>query len=223
MESLSDKDFKVMLKHLDLVLEKNQITNITSIADRDKALSLHIEDSLFGLECLEEAPSGPYADIGSGGGYPGIPLAIASKRPTTLIESVQRKARLLRFFIQELALDSYVQVYSERAEELACQAPASFSVVSARAVSQLPSLLELASPLLREGGRLICYKAHIDKQELDRALRCKEKLAMHYRAAYKKNLSYEDETRTIVVFEKRGEPLVTLPRRNGMAQKRPYA
>ena len=69
-------------KHLELVIEENKVTNLTRIVDWESAQVLHVEDSLAGLPEVEEALEGPYLDMGSGAGFPGIPLAIMTGRET---------------------------------------------------------------------------------------------------------------------------------------------
>ena len=209
-------------KHLDMVLKANEETNLTHILDKDEGRTLHIEDSLLGLPELMAAPAGKYADLGSGGGYPGIPLALVTDRQTTLVESVKKKAAYLERFVHELSLDDRVTVYPGRAEELAAVEPCAYAVITARALTALPSLIELASPLLKKGGQLICYKAEEVQEEIERAVQLEGKLGMHLMRQRTAQLEGTDIERSIVLFEKVGEPTVKLPRRPGMAQKRPY-
>ena len=100
--------------------------------------------------------------------------------------------------------------------------PESFAVITARALSSLPSLLELAVPLLSLGGQLICYKAAVEAEELEQAAGLEEKLGLKLVSMRTTQLSDNGTNRTILVYEKVGEPMVSLPRRPGMAQKRPY-
>ena len=217
-----DRTMRLLEQHLDLVIEANKTTNITRITSRDEARVLHIEDSLSGLPEFEHAPDGLYADMGSGAGFPGIPLSIVTHRNTVLIESVGKKATLLEMFAQGLGLSDSVSVYSGRVEDLAREHAGEFAVITARALSQLPSLLELAAPLLQIGGQLICYKAHIEQDEFDHACSLQEKLGLACVSDRSFTLSDDETFRRIVVFEKISEPTISLPRRNGMAQKRPY-
>lgn len=219
---MREAQWQLIEKHLDLVLEANKTTNLTHILDRQEGLLLHVEDSLVAMPEMQDAPDGPYADLGSGGGFPGFPLAIATGRNTTLVDSVKKKAALLESFAHSLNLDDSVSVFAGRAEELAIQAPEKFGVITARALTALPSLLELASPLLSQGGHLICYKAANVEEELESALPVQDKLAMHLYSQRIALLSDGVTARTIIVFEKKGTPSVKLPRRSGMAQKRPY-
>lgn len=89
--ALSDEQNRLIQKHLQLVLKANETTNLTRIQSEEEAELLHVEDSLQGIpECLE-APSGRYADLGSGGGFPGFAIAIATGRDTVLVESVGKR------------------------------------------------------------------------------------------------------------------------------------
>lgn len=212
---------ELMRKHLKLVLEANKVTNLTRINDEEEATILHIEDSLAGLQELQAAPEGRYADIGTGGGFPGIPLAIASGRNTLLVDSVKKKMAILDDVIDELGLSGTVSTYAGRIEELAKESPAEFSVVTARALSRISVLMELANPLLFLGGMLICYKANIESEELAHALSLQEKLGMKLLSDRSFVLSDGKTQRRIVVFEKIGKAEISLPRRVGMAQKKP--
>ena len=210
-------------KHLSLVLEENKKTNLTRIVDEKSALLLHIEDSIAGLADLNESPQGLYGDMGSGAGYPGIPLAILSKRKTVLIDSIKKKAQALESMIRELEIDDYVNVYEGRIEELSLQKPASFSVLTARALTQLPSLLELAAPLLIHSGRLICYKSQLPNDELKKAVDLEDRIGLKLIKKREYYLSDQETKRCLVVFEKEHESKLKLPRRIGMAQKRPLS
>ena len=208
-------------RHLELVIDANQKTNITRIDTWDEGWLLHVEDSLAGLDEVEAAPTGELADLGSGAGFPGIPLAISTGRSVTLVESVGKKATLLKQFAEDLELSERVSVFSGRAEELAREEGARYSVITARALSSLPSLMELASPLLTQGGMLVCYKSSDIDAEMEQALVIQEKLAMYFKS--RRDTSLSDGTpRSIVTFVKDGDPLVKLPRREGQAQRKPY-
>lgn len=219
---LSIEQRRLLDLHLELVLQENQRANLTRILDWEQGQLLHIEDSLFGLPELYGAPEGPYADLGTGGGFPGVPLAICSSRETVLVDSIAKKTQALDRIIDQLGLSGVVSTYTGRTEELALERPEAFSVLSARALSSLPSLLELASPLLKQGGHFICYKAIVEEDELTQAKALEEKLGMELISMREGFLSDGVTKRSILVFEKSGEPTVSLPRRPGMAQKRPY-
>lgn len=211
---------ELLNKHLDLVIKANETTNITRIVSRETAQVLHIEDSLSALPEFEKAPQGLYGDLGSGAGFPGFPIAIETGRETVLVESVKKKAALLDQFAQDLGLEN-VSVFPGRAEELALQKKEQFAVLSARALSQLGSLLELGSPLLKIGGQFICYKARVEDEELKHACSLENKLGMKLISDRGFYLSDRETYRRILVFEKVKKASIKLPRRNGMAQRSP--
>ena len=140
------------------------------LKDPDQAVDVHLADSLAALPMLDEAlgDGGPtlVADIGSGAGLPGIPLAVA--RPAAgfeLVEASQRKAEFLTRVVGVLQL-SNVAVLRSRAEELPGQGRRdAYGAVVARAVAPLATLVEYAGPLLVEGGRLLAWKGARNQDE----------------------------------------------------------
>lgn len=210
----------LLLEHLKLVLRANASFNLTSITNGVEAIRLHIVDSLAGVPEVIMAPRGRLADIGSGAGYPGIPIAIVCHRKATLFESVGKKARFLEDVATELQLDG-IDVEGRRSEELSEAHRNGYSVVTARALSSLPSLLELASPLLQIGGELIAYKGQLDAQERSKGNAAAEILGFVLQRERRVFLPTGGEERTILVYAKTGEPSISLPRRPGLAQRRP--
>lgn len=209
-----------MRKYLNKVLEANESINLTRVTDNQEAILLHLEDSLAVLEELMKAPEGLYGDLGSGGGFPGVPLALASSRTTVLVDSVKKKMAVVDDILDDLGLADQISTYGKRIEELAVEEPESFSVLTARALTSLPSLLELASPLLKQGGHLIALKSKEEDSFDNPSL--ENRLGMRLLSKRDYYLSDQESYRTVYVFEKYKEPEVKLPRRIGMAQKRPY-
>lgn len=207
-------------RYMSSVLEVNKTINLTRIEDSEEARLLHIEDSLSGLKELNDAPEGRYVDLGSGGGFPGVPLAIASGRETLLVDSVKKKMAAVQAIVDTLGLSS-VSTYDGRIEDLSIQQREQFSAATARALAKLSVLMELASPLLKQGGVLICYKAQLSEEELDKALKLQSYLGMKLKSDREFLLSDNATHRRIIVFEKVKEPGLKLPRRIGLAQKKP--
>lgn len=197
-QALLDKD-------LELIIEANKQTNLTRIDSFEQGKLLHIEDSLAGLQEFNAAPEGSYADLGTGGGFPGIPLCIMTGCSVLLVDSVKKKMEILSQVASELGLKDKVSTYAGRIEELAQERPQTFSVLTARALTSLPSLIELASPLLVIGGRLICYKSTHVADELKAARAIEEKLGMQYLSERSLMLSDGVTQRSIIVFEKIGK------------------
>lgn len=208
-------------QHLKLVIQENKTTNITRISSYEEGTLLHIEDSLAGLSEMNDAPDGLYADLGTGGGFPGIPLAISTGRTAVLVDSVKKKAAILDRMVTTLGLEDQISSYDDRIENLARERKGEFAVVTARALAKLSVLMELASPLLMLHGRLICYKSHIEEDELTHALTLQEKTGMTLVSDRSFTLSDNITFRRIMCFEKTAAPRIALPRKVGMAQKRP--
>ena len=219
--SMNEQQAQLIEKHLQKVIEANKQTNLTRIETFESGMLLHVEDSLSGLPELSDAPDGLYGDLGTGGGFPGIPLAIVSGRQTVLVDSVKKKIAILDTIIGELGLENQISCYDGRIEDLSKERKGSFAVLTARALSSLSSLLELASPLLLQGGRLICYKANVTQEELDHVDSLHAVLAMNLIDDREFILSDDVTKRRIITFEKSGYPSIKLPRKTGMAQKKP--
>lgn len=221
IDSLSDNQKALIKKHLECVIEANKVTNLTRIDSMDSGMLLHIEDSLAALEEADKAPVGKYIDLGSGGGFPGFPLAIATGRKTTLIDARQRKVELLNDFAEQLGLSDQVIAVHVRIEEFSRTHKNHYSLVTARALSKLSILLELASPLLKQGGRLICYKARMEESELEHAKKISKQVGFSLVSLDEYFLSDGETFRLLVVFEKIGPSKIKLPRRDGFAQNKP--
>ena len=166
---LSDPQHAALARYLDLLLDANKKMNLTRITDRSAAEIHHVADALTLLPFIPNA-SIDLADVGSGGGAPGIPLAIALPNARiTLIESTKKKAALLRGFIDALNLKN-ATVIDQRAEEVArTSLRGSFDIVTARAVGQLVWLAEWCLPLAKKGGKILAMKGAKVNEELESA------------------------------------------------------
>ena len=219
-ETLTIEQQDLIKRHLQLVIEKNREINLTRIDTLKEGMILHVEDSLVALPEVNDSIEGLLGDLGSGAGYPGIPLAIATGRNSMLVDARQKKMVAVKDIIDELGIGDQVETFSGRAELLARTHRAQFSVLTARALAKLPVLMELASPLLKKNGRLICYKAQIDDEEIQHARAVQKTTGM--KMISDRRLTLEDSyQRRIIVFERVGNPTVKLPRQEGMAQRSP--
>ena len=113
---VSQEQMNLLVRHIELVLDANQRVNLTRVLNPLSALRLHTADSLSVLEDLDKAPDGTLLDLGSGAGFPGIPLAICAKRPVVLLDSVAKKIRELALIVAELGLEGRVRAVAARAE-----------------------------------------------------------------------------------------------------------
>jgi len=216
-----DRDQKdLLLRHLTLVLERNKVMNLTRITDPEEALYLHVLDSLLLKDAFDAAPSGPFVDIGSGAGYPGIPLAIVTGRPATLVDSVKKKAQATRDFVEELGL-TRARAEGVRIEDLARKERSRYSVACARAVAPAGVLVEYAAPLLRKGGRLVVAKAYPEATELEQAEVAADLCGMAYVSRETFELPRGLGHREVISYEKVANPRIRLPRAVGQARHQP--
>ncbi len=211
---------ELLLLHLHYLFEENKTTNLTRITSYEKAIPLHVEDSLTVLSCLEGV-DGPFLDIGTGGGFPGLPLAVASGKEFTLLDSVKKKAAATKKIVDRLGLSETVHVSDVRSEELAYELGEVFGGVVMRAVSSLPVCEELATPLLKRGGKLFALKSDISNEEIEDGMKAAELLGLSLVERKLCCVGEEKAKRLIFIFEKTGEAFVKLPRRPGIAAKRP--
>ena len=191
--SLSDDQTEKSLNYLRLLLEANQEYNLTSITDTKEATIKHLLDSLSVYELLQGET---IADIGSGGGTPGIPLAIAfPKKQFLLIESKQKKAAFLVEAVKQLKLKN-VRVINKRAEEVvATRAP---ETIISRALGSLDYFIGVAGHLLPKRGMAIAMKGRVEKFKLEKTSKNFEVLQTK-----KINVPYLDADRHAVCIIKR--------------------
>ena len=220
IDEIADEKVVLLRRHLQLLLEKNASLNLTRIDDPDEAWVLHVIDSLCLLPYVEQA-EGPVLDLGTGGGFPGLPLGIVSGLPMTLLDSLAKKADAVRGFCSELGLQEQVEVVAERAETLALLRPEHYACVVARAVAPLAVLLEYGAPLLRAGGLLVAAKGRLDDEERVSGERAAAICGMELVELLAYELPDGKGSRQLAVYRKTAEPSVKLPRRPGMARKRP--
>jgi 16S rRNA (guanine527-N7)-methyltransferase len=168
---LSDEQLARLDRYLDLLAQANQRMNLTRIESREAAEVQHVADALTLLPFL---PTGAHrlADVGSGGGVPGIPLAIARPDVTVmLIESTQKKAAFLKSAAAELGLAN-ISASSWRAEDVGhSSSRETFDVVTARAVGAMAFLVEWSLPLVKKGGKLLAMKGPRIVEDLPAAAR----------------------------------------------------
>ncbi|MDP2300071.1 MAG: 16S rRNA (guanine(527)-N(7))-methyltransferase RsmG [Coriobacteriia bacterium] len=215
---LNEAEAASITRHALMMLDANKYVNLTRITEPEAVLRLHIMDSLAWLQHVAPV-HGPLVDIGSGAGYPGVPLAIALGIHTVLCESVQKKAKYLRDVLLEI--DCSAEVYAGRAEELAVERGPFAETVVARAVAPVASLVELAAPLLMVGGRLIALKGALTGGEVELGKRAAEFCGLELAGASSYVLPGGDEMRATVEFVKARGPRIKLPRQPGKAQREP--
>lgn len=197
-------------------------SSVSSVTDPSRAWLTHVEDSLTGLRTGALREGTRIADIGAGAGFPGIPLAVALPGARVdLIESVGRKCEFMERALAAAGIGN-ARVLRARSEEVAAAAGReAYDAVTARAVGRLSTLAELASPLLREGGALVAWKGRRDPEEEAQLRRAAAALAMQAGEILEAGFHAGSRHRHLHVVRKAGPTPAGLPRRPGMAKKRP--
>jgi 16S rRNA (guanine527-N7)-methyltransferase len=195
----------------------------TTVRSPPEALDAHLADSLSGLEVAGLGRAGSVADVGSGAGFPGLPLAIALPSTSfTLLEASRRKCEV----VERLAAAAGVRnahALPLRAEEHgAAEGREAYDAVTVRAVDSLAVLVEYAAPLLRVGGALVAWKGARDGSEEQAGSDAAAVLGMEPREVVRVRPFEKARDRHLHVYEKVAPTPEGFPRRPGMARKRPF-
>lgn len=204
----------------ELVLERNQVMNLTAITEPRDVAALHLLDSLSlikpaGLE------QGSVVDVGCGAGFPGVPLAIARPELTvTLLDSLGKRVEFLREACEALELKNTVCVH-QRAEEFAETQREQFDTAVSRAVAALPMLCELCLPLVKPGGRMLAMKSANSEEEINSAKKAIGILGGKIEWVKDYTVPTTDVTHRIVSIQKVAPTPGKYPRRFAQIKKQP--
>ena len=204
-----------------LALLAEERASVSSVVDR-RAWKVHVEDSLTGLDIPELRGAKRIADVGAGAGFPGLVLAVAlPEAQVDLIESIGRKTAFITRAAKAAGITN-ASAITARAEDVARgESRESYDVVTARAVGRLSTLAELASPLLKENGLLIAWKGKRDEEEEHQMSRASALLAMRQESILDVGHRAGSEHRHLHVIRKSAATPPNLPRKSGLAKKRP--
>lgn len=213
--TITSEQAEALCAYYEKVVECNKAFNLTAITEEKDFAVKHIIDSLAGVS---EIPHGAkLCDIGSGGGFPSMPIAIAREDVSvTALDSTAKKMAFVAQSANELGIKN-ISTIAGRAEEQKAQF-AKYDAVTARAVSALPILLELAMPFLKVGGLFLAYKT--DESELPTAQNAMKVLGVKHLYTKFLNLPNGDK-RAIIVFEKIKQTPSQYPRVYGSIKKKP--
>ncbi|MGN1310700.1 MAG: 16S rRNA (guanine(527)-N(7))-methyltransferase RsmG [Clostridia bacterium] len=218
---LSDEKLKKFFNFMNLLLEKNKVMNLTGITEPKEVILKHFIDSLTILKYINE--KGSVIDVGTGAGFPGIPLKIVEDSlEITLLDSLNKRINFLNEVIENISLDKTKTIHG-RAEDFGQDAAyrENYDVAVSRAVAPLNILLEYMLPFVKVGGKCICMKGSNCDEEIEKAKNAIEKLGGKIEKIEKFNLPNSDNNRTILVMKKTKKTSVQYPRKAGIPTKNP--
>ena len=217
---VTDLQVDALFAHLIGVLEKNKVINLTRVTEPYDAVILHILDSL--LLCTCNVPyEGKLLDIGTGPGYPGVPICIAKNMEGTIIDARRKKIDADNEILESIGLSKQIHGVHGRIEEFALSHLGEYSIITARALAQTNIVIEYAAPLQAKNGYLLVAKANIQEDEFNAGLRASQLCGYEYVSRETYELPNSLGHREILVFKKTGKGKVKLPRKPGTAKSDP--
>lgn len=219
--SLTDAQIGQFVTYYEMLVEKNKVMNLTAITEFDEVIEKHFLDSLSLIRVHELTGEVSVMDMGTGAGFPGIPLKIAFPNlNVTLVDSLKKRILFLQDVINELGLEKIEAVHA-RAEELGKKKDyrEQFDIVVSRAVANLASLGEYCIPFVKLGGQFISYKSGEIEEEVKNAKNAVFLLGGKVKEVYKFDL-YEQKRSFVVIEKVKGTPK-TYPRKAGTPTKEP--
>ena len=219
--SFSVKQTEQFFEYMNLLIEWNEKMNLTAITEPDEIILKHFIDSITILKELEDGSK--LVDVGTGAGFPGIPLSIMN--PTlqiTLVDSLNKRLIFLQEVVNKLKLEN-IEIVHARAEEFGQNKKyrEQFDISTSRAVANLSTLSEYLIPLVKVGGKVISMKAVEAKQELNEAKKAIEILGGTVEKVDEFNLPQSDIGRTVIIIRKNKITPNKYPRKPGTPSKEP--
>lgn len=218
---LTEKQIEQFLKYYEILVETNKVMNLTAITEFDEVIEKHFLDSLSLVRVFDLNRNVKILDLGTGAGFPGIPLKITFPEiDIVLADSLNKRVKFLNEVVETLQLKQIETVHG-RAEELAKNKKyrEQFDLCTSRAVANLSSLSEYCIPFVKEGGRFISYKSGEIEEEVDQAKRAIHVLGGKLDQVYKFDL--HEQKRSFVIIEKVKKTPAVYPRKAGTPTKEP--
>ena len=218
--SLPTEGIPALLRYWELLAEKNKVMNLTAITDPAEAVRLHFLDSAA-LLALADLRGKTVVDVGTGAGFPGLPLKILEPSiQLTLLDAQRKRVDFLREVCEDLGLED-VECVHGRAEEFAQQRRESFDFAVSRAVAALPVLTELCLPLVKPGGQFLAMKSVDSNEELNAAGRAVNLLGGRLEKPADYSISGTNVPRRLVIMTKITETQKKYPRTFAKIKKNP--
>lgn len=221
--SLSEKQLDQFLTYYHMLIEKNKVMNLTAITEFEEVLQKHFLDSLSVVKAYGLSGRESMIDIGTGAGFPGIPLKIAfPEMKILLLDSLNKRLVFLNEVIEELGLENIETIHG-RAEDFGKDQKyrEQFDLCLSRAVANLSTLSELCLPFVKRGGYFISYKSGQVDEEVQDAKRAIQLLGGKNTRLEKFALPNSDISRSFVVISKAISTPDNFPRKPGIPAKKP--
>ena len=218
---ITDEQLKKFYRYMDLLLEWNEKINLTAITETDEVILKHFIDSMTVFKYLVESKN--IIDVGTGAGFPGIPIAIMNQNKNiTLLDSLNKRINFLNEVCSELKINN-IKTYHGRAEEFGHnkQHREKYDIAISRAVANMTTLVEYLIPFIKVGGRCICMKGNDIEEELEQAKFAIKELGGKIEKVERFNLPNSDMERNIIIITKTKETPNRYPRKAGMPSKMP--
>ncbi len=222
---LNEEQVRQFLNYYDFLKEWNSFMNLTAITEFHEVLKKHFVDSLSLVKAIPDLVEKSYSviDVGTGAGFPGIPLKIVFPNlKVTLLDSLNKRIKFLNEAVRELKLEDVVLIHG-RAEDFSKpeKKRESFDLCVSRAVANLSTLSEYCIPFVKKGGYFISYKSERLSEEFDSAKKAIQVLGGKYERQVEFNLPNSDIYRNLVVIKKEKSTPLKYPRKAGLPSKEP--
>ena len=216
--NLSENQINQFYTYMNLLIEWNEKMNLTAITEPNEVILKHFVDSLTIKKYIEKESN--IIDVGTGAGFPGIPLSIACNVDITLLDSLNKRINFLNEVIKELKLKNINAIHS-RVEDFGSKEREKYDIATSRAVASLNVLVEYLLPLVKVGGKCICMKGPQIEEEIDNAKNAIKILGGEIEKIDEIELPESDIKRTIIVIKKVKETPKKYPRKAGLPSKEP--
>ena len=221
--SLNDKQKEQFVKFYELLVEWNKVMNLTGITDYEEVNEKHFVDSLSIVKAIDMNKVKSVIDIGTGAGFPGIPLKIAFPHlKVVLLDSLNKRINFLNTVISELGLENIETIHG-RAEDFAKQVDyrEQFDLCVSRAVANLATLSEYCIPYVEKGGMFVPYKSGEIDEEVEQSKKAVHVLGGKLEKVIKFQLPGTEIGRSFVVINKVQNTAKKYPRKAGLPSKEP--